>query len=384
MGIATKPESASPTVHPLRRVATLVKANPLFVSIFVAGVILRVMTSLAYQPALLLQRDAYAYLRYAFETSPAGFRPVFYSILIKPLLVFGELAVIPAVQHAVGLGIGMLLFALLRRLGVRPNLAALGAAPVLLDGYQLIIEQYILTETFFEALMVGALALMVWRERPSPAAVALAGVLLALAALTRFVGVALIGPAILYTVLKRMGWLRLAALIVSFAAPLAAYSLWVESSTRRFGLTHRNGFFLYGRVASFADCDVVEIPQHERFLCLERPPPEGFAARGAFSLEIPKSFRDSPRGNALMLDFSRRMILAMPVDYTLVVVTDLLRFFSWTPPPSQEPNVARWRFPRSLSEADPLPLIDRLGGSPPPGLGLRDEFRIDPVLGGVL
>ena len=55
----------------------------------------------------------------------------------------------------------MLLYALLVRLGVPKTWSALATAPVLLDGYQLNIEQYILTEALFELLLVSAL-------RPDP------------------------------------------------------------------------------------------------------------------------------------------------------------------------------------------------------------------------
>ncbi|MGH2819038.1 MAG: hypothetical protein ACRDJ5_00135, partial [Actinomycetota bacterium] len=211
-----------------------------------------------------------------------------------------------------------------------------------------------------------------------------AGLLLALAGLTRFVGVALIAPALLYVSLRRLGWMRAGALAAGFAVPVAAYSLWFQSSSGSLGITDRNGFFLYGRVASFADCDRVDVPAEEEALCLEEPPPQGFVAQGVWTLDVPKRFKTSPDGNRLMLDFSKRMIVAMPLDYARAVGADLLRYFSWTPPPSQEPNVARWRFPLSLPDADPQRLVRRLEGAPPPHLGLDATFRIDASLGGAL
>ncbi len=72
-------------------------------------------------------------------------RPVGYPAFLKLLPTDWELAVVPAVQHLFGLAIAVLLYALLVRLGVPKTWSALATAPVLLDGYQLNIEQYILS-----------------------------------------------------------------------------------------------------------------------------------------------------------------------------------------------------------------------------------------------
>ena len=45
-------------------------------------------------------------------------------------------------------------------------LAALAAAPVLLDGYELQIEQTIMPDVWFEACIVAGLALLLWRPGP--------------------------------------------------------------------------------------------------------------------------------------------------------------------------------------------------------------------------
>ena len=341
------------------------------------GILLRLLVSLAYRPALLLQVDAYSYLNQAFGAGPSGYRPALYPLLLRALLAFGNLAVVPAVQHVLGLSLAGAAYLVLTRLGVGPFVAAAGTAPLLLDGYQLVIEHYVLAETMFDVLVFAALGLLVWRPRPHPLAVGTAGSLLALAGLTRFVGLALIVPALLYVALNRLGWLRAVALVVTFGATVGLYSLWFKSFAGTTGVTDRNGFFLFGRVASFADCAEVEIPPQQRPLCRVKPSTGLFARPGFFALDIPERLISAPTANARFLDFSTRMIRARPFDYVATVGRDFIRFFDPRPPPFQEPQVARWRFPRSVSDARPHPLVRRLAGAPPPALGLGDDFVID-------
>ena len=85
--------------------------------------------------------------------------------MLKAILLVGNLQVVAAVQHLVGLAMGVAIYAVLLRRGVPRWLAALAAAPVLLDAYELQIEQTIMPDVWFEALMRG---------RPGPAAVAAA------------------------------------------------------------------------------------------------------------------------------------------------------------------------------------------------------------------
>jgi hypothetical protein len=112
------------------------------------------------------------------------------------------------------------LYVLLLRLGLRPWLAALATAPLLLDAFQLLIEQFLMTETLFDLLIVGACALLLW-TRPIPLSfVMIAGLVLALAALTRVVAVLVIVPAAVTVVMagaRPSRWTAVAALIAAFA-----------------------------------------------------------------------------------------------------------------------------------------------------------------------
>src|SRR5919109_1584971 len=126
------------------RTRRLVGAHIAFSVLFATGAALRVMVALAYQPALLLQRDTYAYLLQASATTPSGLRPALYALLLKPFVATGELALVPVAQHVAGLATGLVVYATVLRLTGARLWAVLASAPVLLDGYQLIIEQYVL------------------------------------------------------------------------------------------------------------------------------------------------------------------------------------------------------------------------------------------------
>lgn len=352
----------------------LVRDNIAFAILFALGTVVRIAVSLAYRPALLLQRDTYTYLNLALDPDHEGFRPDVYPLLLRGLLPFDNLIVVTALQHIAGLGIGLLLYLLLRRLSVSPSFAAIGVAPVLLDAYQIDIEHFILTEAFFETFVVAAVALLVWRTRPSLLAVAGSGLLLALSGLTRFVGLGLIFIALIYLLLRRMGWTRVVALLLGFALPYAAFTL--LQGADRSGLTSRNGFFLYGRVASFADCRGIELrPELER-LCFDTPPSERGPSYGFYTLDLPR-FENKERANALLLEFSKKMIRNQPLDYARVVVTDTLRSFHWQAPIEREPFVKRWRFVGSVEEADPVKFVRERNADPPSELGLTQRFRID-------
>src|SRR5258708_8062096 len=74
----------------------------------------------------------------------------------------GNCDAVAAVQHLLGLAMAVVLYLLLLRRGVPRWLAALATAPVLLDAYQVQIEQTIMPDTWFEALIVPGLAILLW------------------------------------------------------------------------------------------------------------------------------------------------------------------------------------------------------------------------------
>ena len=121
---------------------------------------LRVLTQVAYRPALLYI-DSAKYLVGSGGTAPEG-----YQALLRLLTPLGGLALVAAVQHVFGLAMAIGVYALLIRRRVPRWAATLAAAPVLLDGYQLHLEQTVMPDVLFETMIVAGLVLLVWPRRP--------------------------------------------------------------------------------------------------------------------------------------------------------------------------------------------------------------------------
>src|ERR1700733_7724606 len=147
----------------------------LMTALLLAGLVLRVLAQIAYRPALLYIDT----LKYLYNAWP-GTDPLGYKGVLKAILLVGNLQAVTAVQHLVGLAMGVGIYLVVLRRGAPRWLAALAAAPVLLDGYELQTEQTIMPDVWFEALIVAALVLLLWRPRPRPRAIALAGIALGL------------------------------------------------------------------------------------------------------------------------------------------------------------------------------------------------------------
>src|ERR1022692_2926004 len=127
-----------------------------------AGLVMRVLAQIAYRPALLYIDS----IKYLFGAYP-GNDPPGYLLVLRPLLAVGNLDLVAAVQHLLGLAMAVALYLLMRRRGVPRWLAALATAPILLDAYQLQIEQTIMPDTLFEALIVTGLVLLLWQPKPT-------------------------------------------------------------------------------------------------------------------------------------------------------------------------------------------------------------------------
>ncbi|MDX6524274.1 MAG: hypothetical protein QOI17_1787, partial [Gaiellales bacterium] len=257
------------------------------------------------------------------------------------------LTAVPAVQHLFGLATAVLCYALLRKLGAGAVVASLCAAPLLLDGYLLDIEQNLLAESMFILLVMGGLALLVWRHRPSPLACAAAGGLLGAAALTRTVGMVLIVPVLLFVLLRWFGLVRIALVTLGFALPLVAYALWFGATWGHFGVTKHDGYFLYGRVSTFADCSAWRVPADQRFLCFGRPPSQRpnpnhyvWADWGA-----PRYKRHPFALDGKLRQFALEAIRHQPVAYASTILGDLAHYAS----PGHTTNIwdtplIHWRF----------------------------------------
>ena len=337
-----------------RRVLALAREHWLLLVLLVAATALRVVTQLAYRPALL-HFDSRFYLANAADLRPFPVRPLGYAAFLRLLPIEGELAYVPLVQHLLGLAMGVLVYAVLVTLGAKRWLAALATVPVLLDAYQLNIEQQILSETLFEFFVLAGCVILLLRRPPGVLAAGGAGLLFALATVTRGNALLVIVPAVLALVFLRARLTSVAALVGAFAIPLVAYVAWFHSLYGVYALTGYEGRFLYGRVAPFADCTQFSVPASQRVLCPEqpigrRPTVEEFQwsrKSPVFRLQAPPGseerrwlYRSETAGK-----FATTVIAHQPVTYARTVASDFVRSFAPTREsrPGELP-VARWQF----------------------------------------
>jgi hypothetical protein len=263
-----------------RPAVRLLRRHWLLLALLAAGVALRVLSVLAYQPALLYI-DSYRYLANLASLDPTQLDPIGYDLLLRALLPLGGLRTVVIVQHAVGVGMALAVYSLALRHGARRWPAALATAPVLLDAYQVQIEQNVMSDIWLQALLVGALWLLVSRGAPGPWRVAGAGLLLAAAVVMRTVALPAVLPVVAYLVVAggawrtKPGWQRIAvrvgALVMSFGFVLFCYSGYFHREAGHWGLTGSTGDVLYGRTAEVADCDALHLDPVLAQLCPREP-----------------------------------------------------------------------------------------------------------------
>ncbi len=141
------------------RARAVLRRHWLAAMLLAAGLALRVLAQFAYRPALFL--DAVRYLYNSYGNDPVG-----YEGPLRAILFAGNFDAVAAVQHVLGLAMALVIYLLLLRRGAGRWLAALAMAPVLLDAYQLQDEQTIMPGTFFQALIVAGLAVLLWQDSP--------------------------------------------------------------------------------------------------------------------------------------------------------------------------------------------------------------------------
>jgi Dolichyl-phosphate-mannose-protein mannosyltransferase len=339
----------------------------MFATLLVLGAALRAVVYAAYHPALIFP-DSVRYLQYAQSFADGRWsvdelRQSGYSVLLIPVMLLHDMWIIPLAQHLVGLATALLVYAVLIHLGIRTWLAAIATIPVLFDPLQLVLEQYVLTDTWTVFLLVAALVILVWprgrqrvnRDEESQAEerqaeerqgeqhqdslgwrpAAACGLLLGLAVTFRDEELIMIVPAAVYVVVTVRPWRRLAkrlaALIGCFLIPVAGYLGWFDASHGQWSFTSFSGAFLYGRVADFASCQGLNLPAYEKPLCPTQPPAARNADFYTWNPQSPQWTFRPPAGmsrDAVVRDFSLRILRHQPLAYAEAVGRDFIYGFS--------------------------------------------------------
>jgi hypothetical protein len=331
--------NSSGTARPVTASRAFLARHRVFCIALLAGLGLRVVTMLGFPPAIWFGGDSESYVYSALRLSPSTSRESGYGLMLLLLRPFHSFAVVTAVQHLMGLAIAVMLYALLRRYGLPGWGATLATLPVLLDAYQIQLEQEILADTAFAFLVTAALTILLWRRAgPSLRRAAAAGVLLGLSATLWPVGLPLLIVLVIYLIVRKAGWRAAGAAALAGALPLVLYLGWFDESHGALAFNDSDGVFLWSRTMTFANCAVIRPPADERALCPDLPVADRPAASmwiweansPLFRLPEP---RFTPRENALARNFALRAIAAQPGGYLHAVASDFLLTFHWTRPP---------------------------------------------------
>ncbi|REE96199.1 hypothetical protein [Thermomonospora umbrina] len=308
-----------------------------FTVILVMGALLRATAMLGYPPIMYFN-DSFDYLHVANDPYPHPLRPDGYSFLLVILRPFHSFVLVAAVQHLMGLAMGLMVYATLRRrMGLPGWGAALAAAPVLLDAYQIQLEQLVLSDTLFAFLVVSAATLLLWHDRPGWRVALAVGLLLAAAWLTRTLGLPVLVGVLVFMVVRRTGWRAVAVVLVAAAVPTAAYMTWFSQTHGKFAMTAGDGVFLFARAYKFADCHKIpNLTVDETLLCVQPGHKLPYSQDGIWNRRSPlkrvTDLRFGPRQNEIAGGFSRKAIKAQPGDYLKVVALDFARTFRWDRP----------------------------------------------------
>ena len=346
-------------MHPrlvLSRVSRLAGENKLFTGALIVGALLRLDAMLGYPGALWFAGDSYVYVGAALRPQPDLSKSTGYSFFLRLLLPFHSFTLVTGVQHLMGLLVAVMIYVLLRRNGVSKTWAAVATLPQLLDGYIIEDEHMIMAETVFTFLLMIATLLLLWKPRPAWWTLLVGGLLVGAAAMVRTEGEVMLVVLPLWLLLRGWGWRTLrgwaAAVVfsVGLLVPVGAYVGWFHEHTGQVGTTESVGFYLWGRVSSFANCAEIKPTGDEAKVCptqpiADRDPPGNYiwhapyvhadmadictvtvAADGKTSKNCGPV---SPAGNKVLTSFAIAAVKAQPLDYLKTVVKGTLLSFGF-------------------------------------------------------
>lgn len=375
--VPARPEQAATADVPLgwwRRqaagAASLLRAEWLFVLALLAGALLRLCAGLGFRPILWFH-DGFEYLGVALRWQANPVRPTGYSAFLRLLLPFHSFALVAALQHLMGLTVAVLLYALLRHWRVPGPLATLAMLPQLLDVHQIELEHLPMSDTLFTLLLVISVVLLGWQRRATPLAAGTAGFVLALAALTRSIGLPLVILGGIYLLIRWPGWRPVGAYALLALLPLGSYAAWYQHEHGSYAFGAADGVYLYSRVMVFANCAAIKPPPGLAVLCPPRSQPHWpvssdyiWHASPLYRLPGPRANPPDPRQlftpqrNGPALRFAVDAIESQPLSYLRVGLRDFVRSFGWSREPY--PNAAvvhEYTFSRWPYRIDPGRII---------------------------
>jgi hypothetical protein len=309
----------------------VIRRNKLFSLALAVGAVVRLAAVLGYPGALWFSGDSYVYLGAALRPTPDASKSTGYSFFLRLLLPFHSLTLVVLLQHLMGLADGVMIYALLLHNRVPKKWAAIASMPILLDGYVIEDEHLIMPEALLNFLALVALLLILWKPKVSWWRALLAGLLIGYAAVVHTEGAVLVVVFPLFLLIagwkSLRGWLAAILVGVGCLIPIGAYASWFHHYTGHYNITMSEGFYLWGRTSSFANCAVIKPTGEQAVVCptqpiADRTPPgyyiwfAPYVHQDMNSIGGPVSYK----GNQVLEDFAIHAVEAQPLDYVKTVV----------------------------------------------------------------
>ncbi|WP_327006785.1 hypothetical protein OHA72_05630 [Dactylosporangium sp. NBC_01737] len=355
----TDPVAAGTTPTPRRRSVAgagrwlwhTVRTNKAFTTLLAVAALVRAAMMVTYYPAFAYFIDTRAYMLSAksWDTDPIWpFGYPFYLWLLAP---FGRTSVVALSQHLLGLAMGVVVYALLRRRGIGRGWSTLAAAPILLDARELVVEHHLLSDTLFSVLLLAAVVLLLWTDRLPIWVAALSGGFLAAASLTRTIGQVLLVVFLAYLIVRRVGWKQVAAFCVAVAIPLSGYMVWFHHEHGVYAINSYTGRYMWARTTTFVDCDKIDFTPQERELCPLEPLGQRLGPDSYLWYDDPTDLVRRYKDDNIYKSFATKAILAQPDEYFKVVMADTVHMFQpgWHGPSRTECVHDRWNMPSAGS-----------------------------------
>jgi hypothetical protein len=310
-----------------------------FLIVLTLGLLVRGALMIAYFPSVMLWVDAIRHVRIApNEIFGDPWMPAGYAIWLALLrLVTHQLWFTIAIQHVMGLGVGVMFFLVMRRLHSSSWLATGAAAVPLLSGDHLYLEHILMSDYFLIFLTMAGLTAAVFAFAGNRRAgwLCAASALLGLASLVRNVGIILVPLLGLCALLGNGKSLRARAVVVAAAILPALVVIVLYSGARvvthgrYLGFSDMPGWDLYARVAPFADCRRFSPPPGTSILCESTPPSQRYGSLGYIwdeSSIARRHFPLIPATQKVLGDFAWQAIMHQPESYISTVLIDLARY----------------------------------------------------------
>lgn len=332
---ATAQETAEQATGRARRgIGALLSAHWPFIAVLALAAALRGVVMLGYPP-ILFYSDSYNYIADAVAKTPDVVRSDGYPLFLYVLLPFRSLTLVAVLQALMGLAVGAVIYAVLRRRGLPWWGATLAALPVLFDVYEMQIEHMVMSDVLFAFLVTVALAALCWFDRPPLLLCAAAGLMIGYAGVVRTVGEPLLAVLVVGLLLRRVNWKRVALLLVAGVLPIAGYMVWYHGFYGQYALDGSSGTFLYSRVSTFAECSKMTLPASLKVLCDPRPPAQRpNSQQYVWSTSTPlykvsHGNQFSSAADSMAGKFARAAIESQPLAYAGAVWKDTAHTFTW-------------------------------------------------------